>query len=62
MWMREPGWPHAPTSAPTIPDEPIVGVRLSYLPCSGKDGTIEYIGRKEWRPVVAAAPGGPGTV
>jgi hypothetical protein len=46
-WMRDPGWPHAPT----IEDAPAIGMRFSYLPSSGKDGTIEYLGRNEWRSV-----------
>jgi len=47
-WMRDPGWPNAPT----IPNEPAVGLRCSYLPSSGKEGMIEYRGRNEWSSVI----------
>ena len=48
-WRRDPGWPQTPT----VPDEPAVGTRCSYLPSSGRSGTIEYHGRKVWQPVDA---------
>ena len=46
-WARDAGWP----SAPTIPNVPAVGTRCSYLPSSGKEGTIEWSGREGWKPV-----------
>ena len=46
-WQRDPGWPEAPT----IADAPVIGARFSYLPSSGKDGTIEYCGCGEWSSV-----------
>ena len=47
-WARDPGWPFAPT----IPNVPAVGARCSYLPSSGKTGTIEWSGGREgWKPV-----------
>ena len=49
QWRRDPGWPQRPT----VPDEPAVGMRCSYLPSSGRSGTIEYHGRKVWHPVDA---------
>ena len=45
LWMRDPGWPHAPT----IPDEPAVGWRCEYLVSSEKVGAVVYYGRGEWR-------------
>lgn len=51
-WACDPGWPQAPT----IPDEPALGVRCSYLPPSGKEGAVEYHGRGEWRPVPVLEP------
>ena len=47
-WRRDPGWP----SNPTIPDEPPVGTRCSYLISAlPTTGTKEYRGRGSWENV-----------
>jgi hypothetical protein len=43
-WMRDPGWPHAAT----VPNQPPIGTRCSYLPSSQRTGEIEYRGRSVW--------------
>eukprot|EP00966_Prymnesium_polylepis_P089123 2062963-Prymnesium_polylepis.1 len=54
-WMRDPGWPQAPT----VPDVPAIGTRCSFLPCAGRSGVMEYRGRGlGWVPVEPTAPVG----